>query len=73
MLLNSSSNNDLKGKDTTEDWDFVPVEVPPRDIPPELSPSDVAPCTSTNPSESIETRRYLQRTHRPVKRFELVE
>ena len=68
MLLNSSSNNDLKGKDITEDWDFVPVEVPPRDVPPELSPSDVTPSTSINPTESIETRRYPQRTHRPVKR-----
>ena len=29
MLPNSLTDQDLKENDTTEDWDFVPLEVPP--------------------------------------------
>ena len=70
MLPNSLTDKSLK-KDTTEDWDFVPLEVPPTEPP----TSNDTPSASDSSSDNshAETRRYPQRSHRPVKHFELVE
>ena len=67
MLPNSLTDQDLKEYVTTEDWDFVPLEVPPT--------SNDTPSASDSCSDNThaETRRYPQRSRRPVKRFELVE
>ena len=71
MLHNSLTDKDLKEVDTTEDWDSVPLEVPPTEL---LTSSDT-PSASASCSENThtETRRYPQRSRRSVKCFELVE
>ena len=71
MLPNSLTDKDLKENDTTEDWDFVPLELPPTEPP----TSNDTPSANDSCSDNThaETRRYSQRSHRPVKCFELVE
>ena len=71
MLPNSLTDQNLKENDTTEDWDFVPLEVSPTEPP----TSNDTPSASDSSSDNThaETRRYPQRTRRPVKRFEMVE
>ena len=68
MLPNSLTENDLTEKSTTDDWDFGPLEIPPTQEP---TTNNDSPSASSN--DSTETRRYPQRSRRPVKRFELVE
>ena len=68
MLSNRVTDNDLTEKSTTDDWDSLPFQIPPTEEPPT---SNNSPTASSN--DNTEARRYPQRLHRPVKRYELVE
>ena len=66
-LLPRSLNNELSSKENTENWEFLPLNIPTEEVP-----ANVEPPVNTNiPSEG--NRRYPQRTRVPVKRFELIE
>ena len=71
MLPISFTDKDLKGKGRPEDWDFVPLEVPPTEPPTsDDTPSASASCIDNTHAE---TRRYPKRSYRPVKCFVMVE
>ena len=68
MLPNSLTDNNLTGKSINDDWEFGPLEIPPTQEP--FTNND---SPSASSSDNTETRRYPHRSHKPVKRFELVE
>ena len=75
LLPNGLTSHSSMGKNTTEDWDYIPLdnlpEEPQANVEPPVnndSPSDDASTGST-----VESRRYPQQTCAPVKCFELIE